>query len=417
MVWQSDTSPSDAEFGSIWARVYDASGNPVGSDFQVNTSTSGDQIDPAIAMADNGTFVIVWHDDADRPGTSQPRGREVRARVFNANGAPVTGEIQLNTVTGGTQRSPEVAMRPDGQFVAVWTDLARDHAFARRFAANGAPLDAEEFQVSVLNDAANPSVAVDPLGGSFMVVWESRNSNGNDSSFESVQARGFAWSGAGLSAQVQVNQSTNSNQFEPRVAAAGGEQFFVIWRSQAVNPERVDGRGISVTGTFQGSEQNVRVGSLSGIGGNGDGRSYVSMHVGSQIWVRGYDHPCEGAGPGDPPPPYANWLSSPDLPGFEIQVRITGGGGPVQGAAEGNCIIETICASGALAGRPEVFFKVIGPRPNGFLWVQLIRFSPSQVEVWARPIGGGQVNYYLLQAVAPGSGVLDGLEDRMAFFP
>ena len=117
----------------------------------------------------------------------------------------------------------------------------------------------------------------------------------------------------------------------------------------------------------------------------------------------------------DPPPPYGSWISSSGLPGFVAQVRITAGAPPLQGSKEGDCIAETICASGALPGRPEVFVKVIGPRPNGFYWVQLIRFTPSQVEVWLRQQSSQQVNYYVL---GPTTGsVLRGLEDREAFLP
>ncbi len=59
---------------------------------------------------------------------------------------------------------------------------------------------------------------------------------------------------------------------------------------------------------------------------------------------------------------------------------------------------------------------MIGPRPNGYLWVQLIRFTPSEVEVWLRQQSTGKVNEYVLPAV-PGDGTLMGLEDRVAFEP
>lgn len=124
---------------------------------------------------------------------------------------------------------------------------------------------------------------------------------------------------------------------------------------------------------------------------------------------------CEDAAPA---PPFDTWIGSAGLPGFEAQVRITPAGAtPIEGAEEADCIGETICARGALPGRPEIFVKVIGPRPNGFLWVQLIRFTPSKVEVWLRQVGTGQINYYALDATTPGAGVLPGLEDRGAYLP
>lgn len=121
--------------------------------------------------------------------------------------------------------------------------------------------------------------------------------------------------------------------------------------------------------------------------------------------------------PPPPEPPQGPWLASPGLPGFEAKVRITAGGASVAGSAESGCIAETLCVSGALAGRLEVFVKVIGPRPNGYLWVQVSRFTPSRVELWVRRIETGQVRFYVLDPVGPGSDDVSGLQDREAFLP
>jgi uncharacterized repeat protein (TIGR01451 family) len=119
-----------------------------------------------------------------------------------------------------------------------------------------------------------------------------------------------------------------------------------------------------------------------------------------------------------PDPPDGPWLTSPELPGFEAKVRITPPGGDgIAGAAEPACIIESLCVSGALPGRPEVFVKVIGPRPNGKLWAQISRFTPSAVEVWLRQIATDTIRYYRLDSVAPASDDVSGLQDRGAFDP
>lgn len=121
---------------------------------------------------------------------------------------------------------------------------------------------------------------------------------------------------------------------------------------------------------------------------------------------------------GDPDPPSTSWLTTAEQPGFEFQVQITpAGSSPVLGAKEADCIVESLCASGALAGRPEVFVKLIGPRPNGFLWVQISRFTPSQVEVWVRQMSTDETNYYNLPAVDATSDDVSGLQDRLAFSP
>jgi hypothetical protein len=123
--------------------------------------------------------------------------------------------------------------------------------------------------------------------------------------------------------------------------------------------------------------------------------------------------------PGEPAPPAGlDWLTTPELPGFQMKAAITPVGGPVVGGQRVDlCIPETLCIHGALAGRPEVFAKIIGPRPNGFLWVQAARFTPSQVELWVEQAATGTVRYYRLDPVGPGADDVSGLQDRGAFLP
>ncbi|HUP42312.1 MAG TPA: hypothetical protein VM599_03805, partial [Thermoanaerobaculia bacterium] len=122
--------------------------------------------------------------------------------------------------------------------------------------------------------------------------------------------------------------------------------------------------------------------------------------------------------PPPPGPPPGPWLASPDLPGFRAKARITPAShGPLAGAAVADCIAETLCIEGLLAARPEAFLKVIGPRPNGFLWVQISRFTPSEIELWVEQTATGELRYYRLAAVGPGDPDVSGLQDRGAFRP
>jgi hypothetical protein len=305
VAWQSDTSPDDAEFSSIRARVFDAAGVPVGPDFRVNVSSDGDQVDPDVAMADNGDFAVVWYDDADRPGSSQiGRGRDSRVRLFDAAGGARSGEIRINARTNGTQSEPAVAMSSGGAFAAAWRDNADGSVRARRFGAGGQPLDAEEFRIDTLggNSNSEPDLAFD-ADGSFLVVWQSRHSPGNDQSFASVQARGFLASGTPASVQRQVNVITADDQFEPRVAAVGGREFMVAWDSQAphANPDLdapVTARGMTLEGQFLGGEViAIPDAVMPAVGGNRAGRSVVVGRSG-EIFAQLYDHPCATGGSG-----------------------------------------------------------------------------------------------------------------------
>lgn len=126
-----------------------------------------------------------------------------------------------------------------------------------------------------------------------------------------------------------------------------------------------------------------------------------------------------GRASGDPAPPAGPWLTSAELLGFRAKVRITAGAQSIQGSSETDCIGETLCVSGAVAGRSEAFLRVVGPKPNGKLWPTIVKFSTSQLEVWLEQTASGEVRYYRLDAVAPGSTtlVLDGLADKLGFDP
>ena len=121
--------------------------------------------------------------------------------------------------------------------------------------------------------------------------------------------------------------------------------------------------------------------------------------------------------PFTPDPPDGPWLTTAELPGFRFKVRITAGDDEVATRQEGDCIPETLCISGAVPGRSELFLRIVGPKPNGYLWPNIVKFSTSRIEVWAEQVATEQLNYYLLDGVAPGGSELTGFFDRLGFLP
>jgi ELWxxDGT repeat protein len=142
----------------------------------------------------------------------------------------------------------------------------------------------------------------------------------------------------------------------------------------------------------------------------------------SELWVS--DGTSEGtrqlldSTPGDPSPPAGPWLEGPGMPGFRVKVLIENQPGTCRATAvEPTCLAETVCLSGALPGRAEVFLRVVGPKPNGFLWPTIFRATTSTVHVWIEQIATGVLRYYELAGAAPGRDELDGLFDRLGFEP
>lgn len=167
----------------------------------------------------------------------------------------------------------------------------------------------------------------------------------------------------------------------------------VLWRSGPI-------------GDDVGRLDNLRVADI-----DEDGKTEILVSLG-RLGVKVYE--VEGAADA-PPVPAGPYLESPELPGFLFKVRITSEDLTIAGYQEANCIGETLCVSGALEGRSELFLRVIGPRPNGYLWVNLVRFTPARVEVWVEQTASGTVNYYELPALPPTDTELAGLVDKRAF--
>ena len=104
-----------------------------GGEFQVNTHTSNDQRNAAVAMDVAGNFVVVWS-SYSQDGSSNG----IFGRRFDPNCNPIVEEFQINAITSGNQTEPSVAMNDDGDFVVVWqgpglTEGDEEDIFAQRF--------------------------------------------------------------------------------------------------------------------------------------------------------------------------------------------------------------------------------------------------------------------------------------------
>src|SRR5262245_53270111 len=72
---------------------------PEGPELQVNVYTTGFQSAPSVAKDGNGNCVVVWQSPG-RDGS----GSAVMARLFDPDGVPRTGELQVNTFTTSDQQ-------------------------------------------------------------------------------------------------------------------------------------------------------------------------------------------------------------------------------------------------------------------------------------------------------------------------
>jgi hypothetical protein len=254
VVWESGNyflASQDGSRTGIFGQRYDASGAPLGTEFQVNTYTTDNQRIPAVAADTAGNFVVVWQ-SGSYYGGQDGSGSGVFGQRFSSTGASVGPEFQVNTYTTGYQGVPAVAMDDGGRFVVVWQSQQTGSGYAyavvgRQFDAAGIPAG-DEFAVGAYTTGSQsqPAVAADGAGN-FVVVWDAYDYPPPDGSSLAVFAQHFASTGDPLSPEFQVNTYTTGAQSRPDIARAGTSDFVIVWQSGSYSTGQ-DGSGTGVFG-------------------------------------------------------------------------------------------------------------------------------------------------------------------------
>jgi hypothetical protein len=174
VVW---TGPSGTDTSDgIRGQRYASNGSTAGGEFQVNTYTTNSQGFPGVAAEANGDFVVVWHSNGSS-GTDTS-GESIHGQRYASDGSVLDGEFQVNTSTTNSQTQASVAMGPAGEFMVVWSsagsygsDSSSRSTQGRRYASDGAPL-AGQVQVNTNTPDGQESPSVAGFASGYVVAWE-----------------------------------------------------------------------------------------------------------------------------------------------------------------------------------------------------------------------------------------------------
>ena len=235
---------------SIFGKRYNAAGAPVGTDFVANTFTGGDVFGGDVAVAPAGDFVVVW------TAKDEVSDYDVFGQRFSSAGTKVGSEFLVNTYTTGRQINGRVALDRSGGFVVVWTSVDQDGSdsgvFGQRFNSSGAKAGSE-FQVNTYTTGYQGAarVAAD-RGGNFVVVW-SEEAGGGPS--RNILGQRFDGSGEKVGTEFQVNTTTGANYSSPGLTMDPSGNFLVVWTGSdgdgnGVLGQRFDRAGNRIGTTF-----------------------------------------------------------------------------------------------------------------------------------------------------------------------
>ena len=255
VTWSSWVQDGDS-FG-VYGQRYNANGSKVGSEFQVNTDTTGDQQYPSVTALNDGGFVVTWqYTNLDRSAGGAYGQR------YDVNGNEVGNEFEIDAYSGSWQTAPDsvplVTDLNDGSFVVVWTsmdeqDLSSYGTYGQRYDANSNKVG-DKFKVSDQGGITKSSLTT-LSDGSFVVAYIDGNNY--------VQGKRYNANGTQLGDQFQIS-SGYYRTWQPSIAALSDGGFIVAWRSYGqdggsvntvwdagVYGQRFDANGSKLGGEFQ----------------------------------------------------------------------------------------------------------------------------------------------------------------------
>ncbi|MEA3226459.1 MAG: hypothetical protein U9Q07_10960 [Planctomycetota bacterium] len=221
VVWSSYLQ--DGSSNGIFAQRFDPNCSPIGEESQINVTSSGNQAEPAVATDAAAGFVVTWHG----PAPVEQDREDIFARRFDPNGGPLGDEFLVNSNTSDRQLYPSAALNNDGTFVVVWesVDFGADGDKAicgQLYDSNGVVLGSEFVVSGEPSVCRYANVAAD-ANGNFAVVWL------DDAGSNSIMARLFDPNGLPRTQAFEVNTVRFGSVTRPSIAMDSAGYFAVTW--------------------------------------------------------------------------------------------------------------------------------------------------------------------------------------------
>ena len=273
---------------NVKAQVFSNTGVKIGSEINVNSTTSDDQYGQNIVALQNGCFVIVWQDHSAAPTKTWsswiPESNfnwSVRAQVFSSDGTKVGSEILVNRATDENQFGQSIVALKNGGFVIAWQGYCDEQTGttgdgsgwavkAQVFSADGKKIGSEII-ANTATESYQFAQSLEALeNGGFFISWQdlSKGNGGavGDTSGWAVKAQTFTEDGKKAGSEILVNTSMEGDQFSRTFTL-----FNKYWFSESLLNLRKDETYL-LDGVTQKSVQRI----ADALGNTDDMASYLN---------------------------------------------------------------------------------------------------------------------------------------------
>jgi hypothetical protein len=247
--WQSESQ--DGSETGVMARHFAADGTPDVAEFAVNTFLLSSQGGPALVRFTDGSLFAAWH-SMQQDGN----GWGIYGQHFST-GLEKTGiEFCVNSTTTGHQAWPSVALTGEDSFVVAWEGPGQNGDESDVMGQRFGPFNklGDEFLLPQVKTGTQTSVALASAAAGFAAVWQSCPSLGSQVPGEDgddcgVFVRFFKTDGVSKTGSIGANLFTTGTQRGPAVATLPDKRVVMVWEScpPVVSPDSgQDGDGCGV---------------------------------------------------------------------------------------------------------------------------------------------------------------------------
>lgn len=248
IVWESWFE--DGSDKGIFGQRFSSLGDKVGDQFQINVTTQFSQAKPVVKYFPDGKFIVIW--ESWKQETPVASGYGVFGRIYNASGEPVSGEVQINDYTLDYQWFADVITFDSENIVVAWCSWEQDGddggIYIKRLNTSW-----EAYRPEVLVNSTRryyqwlPKLDKTP-GGNIAVVWSSWLQDG---SREGIYAKILDSELNEQSFEFRINDITQNFQWEPTFIATGDNELMIIWPSYDETAKAYDIVGKKSTLTYR----------------------------------------------------------------------------------------------------------------------------------------------------------------------
>ena len=227
VVWENVGSSGSR----IWERTLGPDGvpGPLSIAHPVGGTTNADQRNPEIVQLGSGAFMAVW--DAVRSGSD----RDIRYKVYLADGSEIITEQSLSTTAGAIDTNPKIYSYPHGGAVIAWVSGVQVSGVTRysikfREINSAGIAQTVETVINVGSFTSPPkNFDIEALNSTdsnlFLVTWTE-----NNGAADILHGRIFL---GGINGPVANDFSVNTTNFgyeqKPVVKALANGGFVIVW--------------------------------------------------------------------------------------------------------------------------------------------------------------------------------------------